>query len=275
MRIIFLFAVFISVIFFSSCSLLQLYEKKDISGPQGKEAVDILNRLKMLNTGLKTYKGIGKLKLWNKEKIFAARTAWIAALPEKIRIQIMGLPGQSVAMLASNGKYIYFQTGEDQLHKIRTDKASLERVIYIPIKATDIIKLLAGQVPLTDYSSIRIEPSENADGYVLTMKRMFWEDYEKVFVDRTKEKIQHIDMYDSTGELIYRAVFENMQYVDGYHVPSQIAVHNDKGIGFRIRIDRYWAGVDVSPSAFEFKNSEKKKNHFHILDRNTPVNEEK
>ena len=57
-------------------------------------------------------------------------------------------------------------------------------------------------------------------------------------------------MYGRGGGLIYRAVFEKMQFIDGYRVPSRLLITDDRDQSLQLTIHRYWADVPVDPSVF-------------------------
>jgi hypothetical protein len=59
-----------------------------------------------------------------------------------------------------------------------------------------------------------------------------------------------VENFYFTGDLKYRAEFKKMQDINGYRVPSRLVFSTDDGSGFQLDVDRYWAGVSVSPPLF-------------------------
>jgi hypothetical protein len=59
-----------------------------------------------------------------------------------------------------------------------------------------------------------------------------------------------VETFYLNGDLKYRAEFNTMQDIQGYRVPSRLVLTTDDGSGFQLDVERYWAGVSVSPSLF-------------------------
>jgi len=129
------------------------------------------------------------------------------------------------------------------------------KIISIPIKPEEIIALLAGRVPLRKYKYAALTKNRANEGYILLLGKNRWNVIEKIYLNENKNKIYKVEVYDETGSLLYRSVFENVeaQNVKEYKVPSQLMISNDEGIVFKLLIDKYWADVSILPSMFVLK----------------------
>ncbi len=250
--------VFIFVFLFSSCSSItgKVMEKPfDLKSPAKQEETlaevgKILLKLETTNNKLKTFKGIGRIKLWNRGKLQTARVAWIGSRQGKLRFEIFSIPGQPSISLSSDGKYFYvISHAKRRFYKKQSTDASLKKIILIPVKSIDIIALLAGRAPIHEYNDAAIERDESGDGYVLILNNNRADTLEKIYLDDSKTKVYKVEIFDKTGILVYKAIFNRMQNIKGYRVPLKLVISNDDVV-FSLFIDKYWADVKVSPSIF-------------------------
>jgi len=217
------------------------------------EARMVLLALGSQNDTLTNFKGIGKIKVWqNGEKRIDERIAWIGSETVKLSIVVL-ISGIPAIKIASDGKWFYYydaRPGEPLYKKIPATDATLERIVSIPIKTSDIIQLLAGRAPLREYHSALLHSQSSGPGYVLTLKKRWWGVVEKIYLGEDKAQVHQIEFFNRSGKLIYRARFDEMQIIKGYQVPSRLGISSDEGMGFQLEIQRYLADVPVSPSMF-------------------------
>jgi len=233
--------------FFSACGYL--FERLPQKPFDSKKSRELISALKHQNDRLETFKGIGKIKFFSKGKHQYARMAWVGQRPEKLRIEILGMPGQRTASLASDGKWIYLLSLTDhRFYKKRSTEAGLENFISIPVKLTDIHAFLTGRVPIHEHRYALVEKS--AHGYVLILKKEWENVLEKIYFDNSEKAVHKVEMFDSSGFLLYRVVFGRMKNIKGYKIPYRLRISNEEGVIFKLDIAQYWADVSVSPSAF-------------------------
>ena len=213
----------------------------------------VLHTLAGQNEKLTSFKGIGKIRLWqNGQKKIDERIAWIGSEAVKLSIVVL-VSGHPAIKMASDGKWFYYYEARqnEPIYKKRpaTD-ASLQRIVSIPIKVSDIVELLAGRTPLRDHHSALLVKQSSGPGYVLSLKKRWWGIVEKIILAEDKTRVHQIEFFNRSGTLIYRARFDEMQFVAGYQVPARLSISNDEGIDFQLQIERYLADVPISPSMF-------------------------
>ena len=217
------------------------------------EARIVLHALGSQNVKLTNFKGIGKIRVWqNGEKRINERIVWIGSETAKLSIVVL-ISGHPALKMASDGKWFYYyeaRQGKPIYKKIPATDATLQRIVSIPIKTSDIIQLLAGRTPVREHHSAVLYRQDSGTGYVLTLKKRWWGIVEKVFLGEDKAQVHEIEFFNRSGELIYRARFDKMQIIKGYQVPSRLSISSDEGVGFQLEIERYLADVPVSPSMF-------------------------
>ncbi|MGD2271239.1 MAG: hypothetical protein PVI06_12620 [Desulfobacterales bacterium] len=220
------------------------------------EARKLLEILNNTNNGLNTFKGVGKIRLWRNDNVqIAERVVWAGARPSRLSIVVLA-SGQPGPRLATDGKYLYYLDLRERNHpfkKIRTADASLEKILSLPVKSSDIIELLRGRVPLYEFSSAAVIRARSAEGYVLILEKRRRGVVEKIYLDGNKKNARKIEVFDSNGGLRYRAELKSVKNIEGYRVPLRLEISNEAGEGFCLEIDRYLANAPVSPSLFVLK----------------------
>jgi hypothetical protein len=250
--------------FFPACSFLkarapagpsEVLKPGDLAASQA-EARKLILIIYKLNENLNTFKGIGKIKLWtNGNYPISERVAWVGSEPSKLSLVVLA-SGRPVLKLSTDGKYLYYldlRRSNHPFKKVRSSDASLEKIVSMPIKSSEVIALLSGRVPVNEHSSVSLISEFSGNGYVLVLKKRRKGVVQKIYLDRDKKRVRKLEMFSPREKLLYRAEFESMQSIHGFQVPLRLVISNDKGAGFSLDIDRYIANVSVSPSLFVLK----------------------
>ncbi|MFP4446863.1 MAG: hypothetical protein ACLFPD_11530 [Desulfosudaceae bacterium] len=243
----------LGALLFSGCALLPdrlpppVPEAERISRP----ARQILDEISRRNAGLNTYKGIGTLALRHQGQSQQARLAWLAAVPEKVRLEVLMPSGQPFLSLSTDGRHVYLlkHSGKKRFLKRSAEQITLEAFIHVPITPETIITILAGQIPLIDYYTASLASADGQpDRLVLT--------------DRKKERTEIIHLDPDTGapfrleflEKNARPLFiierRGSRRVDRYEIPETITLTAAGGTSAVITVDRYWANTEISPEKF-------------------------
>ena len=219
----------------------------------GAEAHAVLLAMRNHNAKLNNFKGIGKIKVWQKGRLkIDERVAWIGSENSKINIVVL-IGGYPAVKIASDGKWFYYYEigeGDPIYKKIAASDANLKRIISISIQTGDVLNLLAGRVPIREHDSVMLEKQEAKQGYALVLKKRWWGVAEKIYVDQTKTRARQVEFYSRSGSLIYRARFDEMQMIKGYLVPARLSISNGDDADFELDVHRFWADIAVSPSMF-------------------------
>ncbi len=246
----------VTVFFLSACSSLTgTVSDKSLKAKASEnlyEARDLLLSLQNRNIKLKTFKGIGKITFWkNDKKGIITRAAWVGSEPDMLRIAMRNVSGQPIVTFASDGKWLYFVSHtERRYYKKRSTKSNLKKIISIPIKSGDIFSLLAGRIPVNKHEFESIIKDDAENGYLLVLKKKWGNIIEKIYVDSSKNNVRKVEVFDDTGFLLYSAVFDRMQTINGYDVPLRLLFSGGNGDRFQLDIQRYWTDISVSPSVF-------------------------
>jgi hypothetical protein len=264
--------LFVCIFVFTACTLIS----PGISTPSknlhaSSEAVALVSALKRQNHKLTTFKGLGTIIFLGSEgKEVATRIAWVASVPDRMRITLSSISGQPIISAASDGRWLYLISyAKGDFYKKRATNSNMKHFFSIAIKSRDIVNILAGRIPFEKYDSAvlitdeslntsqdkgfdtarALSPMDKELGDILILKDKWDNVIEKIYLDQ-EHVVHKIEMFNSTGDLLYRVEFNRMQQINAYRVPSRLKVSNNDGQGFRLDLDRYWADARVSPSVF-------------------------
>jgi hypothetical protein len=235
-------------IYCSSCSSISTKISRGTA-----EAQTLLEALSRQNASLTSFKGLGKISLWqNGQQKFDERVAWIGSGRNKLSIVLM-ISGYPAVRMTSDGEWFYYyEVGEGKpiYRKIPAREANLKHIVSIPIQADDVLDLLAGRVPLREHSTATLQLSETKQDYILILRKPWWGVVEKIYLDENKTRVRMIEFFSAMGSLIYRVRFEEMQTINGYLVPARLSVSNGKDTDFQLVVNRYYTDVPVTASMF-------------------------
>jgi hypothetical protein len=268
--------LFVCMFFFSACAgLPHRISEEQKECRLSSEAKAIISILKNQNHNLKTIKGVGKITfLESEEKEMTTRIAWVASTPDKIRITLTSVSGHPMISAASDGQWFYFVShARGNFYKKRPTDFNMKRFFSISVKSEDMVNLLLGRIPVVKYdstdliedrslkdrsgkafesaevSSLNKDIKGNKNSCVLLLKNKWGNVREKIYLN-DRQDARKIEMFDSSGALVYRVELLRMQEIKSYRVPYRLKVSNDDGAGFQLDLDRYWADAKVSPSVF-------------------------
>src|SRR6056297_3995546 len=105
--------------------------KKQAPPPEkhvSQEARKVLQQLRQVNASLKACKGLGDISIKRKSRRHQARMAWLAKVPDKIRLTLLG-PGRRPLLTASaDGEHLYYlnRSSKTRFFKKKKKQATLE-----------------------------------------------------------------------------------------------------------------------------------------------------
>lgn len=215
-------------------------------------AQSLLEQLKNTNEDLHSFKGVGTAWVRGKASTWSSRLVLAGASPNKLRVEILTVPGRSSASIATDGEWFYaYLRGKDQFHKQHESNFNLAPVLSIPIPVEDLIALLSGKTPIRSHHHITLEPgTSDGEGRVLALRGRWNRVFQKIHLDESTDAPRMLEMFRGSGELKYRVVFEKTGWVEGFRTPVLLALSSAEGASVRIRLDNYSANAPVNPSMF-------------------------
>lgn len=222
------------------------------------EVSQFLSIIDKKNDEATSFKGIGKIRIWDSEGSRTSRAAWLGALDGRLRIEFLGLPGQPVAKFIFDGNQYFFMSHMDaQTYSKTSSNPNLKQITGVSINTSEVIEYLAGGIPVYEHDSVFLEPSASGDMDVLIFKKNWLGVVEKIFFKGSE--IEKVEIF-KWGTKNYQAEFKDIgavskypgpKYPGKYPGPSYLGIDNGENQGFSFAVDRQWTDIDVLPSMFE------------------------
>jgi outer membrane biogenesis lipoprotein LolB len=206
-----------------------------------------------LNQGLTDLKGLGQMKLIHSGQTQSARMAWAETLSEnKLRMDIMGAPGVTMATIACDGKWVYLRLNQvNRFYKKKNGQRLFERMVGIPITIQDIVQLLAGKIPLSPYrSAILMEKKSDHDFRVLELIDKWGRTRQRIFLASDQIHPMAFEVLKSNGAVLYRVEFLEMMNLQNYRLPKYLVLSNAEGEHLELVVEKYWPNQPLPSSKF-------------------------
>jgi len=241
--------------------------------PKGSLEIDgaerLVETLKAVNSGLQSLKGIGKLTLVLPKGQQKTRIAWVGSAPGKLRVEVLAQPGgQPFASIASDGQWFYvIAHQEGRFVKKEATRASLKRLVGIPIGPQDVYTFLTGRIPIVPFEAARLYAAPSSTAPIATgqdrssahliltlMPKSSRYPSQKIYL--VGDTVRAVEYFDRYGKLLYRTNIQETKNADGYLIPMQIFFSDDKQASALIDVERFWTDVAVAPSVFQLSPPE-------------------
>lgn len=216
------------------------------------EARKLLDALEGRNPDLETFRGAGNIRFQkNAKKEGAGRVAWVGSVPDRLRIALRSVSGQPLVSVASDGTWVYFFSHLQQRYlKQRASAAFLQNFFSISITPEDVVRVLAGQVPIPEYSFAAVEIDPHETGCILVLKSSWRNVVGKIYFRENRREVYKVEVFDRNGDFNYVAHFSGEQVSGGNRIPGRLVFSDGQGSGFELEVEKFWAGIRANPSVF-------------------------
>ena len=124
------------------------------------QARALIEELDGRNPGLQNFKGMSHARFATQGRTLSGRIAWVAALPDRLRLEWLNPTGQPLTSVAADGRTLtVLNHHEQERYILRQSPDVLKDVIHVPIGIEDFLTLLAGRplIPEYDAAEQRVE----------------------------------------------------------------------------------------------------------------------
>lgn len=213
-----------------------------------KTAWQSARALQSLNQDIHTSKGTGNLRLTSSTGVQTFQIAWAAQAPNRVRMTLTVM-GHPVETIAADGNRVTFvsHTGRHKPHTPASDDPDLEPYTQIPLKLSDLICMLLGQIPIKKFDDAWMLPED------LSRLRL-----QKKFGSHTQEltlapgqPIRMLRLLDRTKNIRYEIHYHGFDTLDNRGVPVDLTITDGKSRSAHITISRFWANIPVKESVFQ------------------------
>jgi hypothetical protein len=226
--------------------------------PESATEIDpgfVVANLEKTNFGLTSFKGIGKIKIWNSDALQSARVVWAGYKTEKLRLEILGLGGRPFSSVVYDGSRLYLSLhSEGRFYQKQTRKADLNRLVSMPITVHDTLSILAGRVPLLKNAKLTFEKGVSGSPNVLLLEKgWFRKRTGKIYIREDMKTVWKYELFQGKNTLLYRVEFLSRRRYGDYQLPDALLFSNDLHTRIRIDVDNIWPDTKLPPTVFVLK----------------------
>lgn len=219
------------------------------------DPASVLANLEKTNSGLTSFKGIGRIKIWRPDGLQSTRIVWAGYQTEKLRLEILGVGGRPFSSVVYDGSRLYLSLhSERRFFQKQTCKADLSRLISLPVTVHDALSILAGRVPLLQNATLSLENEPAGNQYVLLIKKgWFKKRTGKIYLREDMKTVWKYELFKGTDTLLYRVEFLRHRLYGEYQLPDALLFSNDLQTKIRIDVDNIWPDTQLPSSIFVLK----------------------
>ncbi len=226
--------------------------------PQPATEIDpasVVANLEQTNSGLTSFKGIGRIKIWKSDGLQSTRVVWAGYRTEKLRLEILGVGGRPFSSVVYDGSRLYLSLhSERRFYQKKTRQADLNRLISMPVTVHDTLAILAGRVPLLKDAALTIEKESSGNQYILRLKKgWFRKRTGKIYLREDMKTVWKYELFQGEDTLLYRVEFLSYKRYGDYQLPDALLFSNDLQTRIRIDVDNIWPDAELSSSVFVLK----------------------
>ncbi|MFH2099291.1 MAG: lipoprotein insertase outer membrane protein LolB, partial [Pseudomonadota bacterium] len=200
------------------------------------------------------YKALGSMKYRGPGGSFSGRAAWMAAPPDRLRVEILSPFGQPAFRMAADGERLYLDIpGEDRIRDLSAQGPALEKILGADVSVEELISILSGRPLVPEFSTARWEkpgPAFPGASRVLALAGWFGRDLLRVGLTRDDRPMRAV-YYGPAGEA--RA---EVGFTPSGAEPSLVLYGKGGGI-LLVEAQRLWEDTDFSEGAFTLAPVEK------------------
>ena len=227
--------------------------------PQTDPALDKkANRLardaSSLNQEIKSSRGIGWVEIQTQGRRDKFKLAWAANAPNQLRLTLL-VSGHPVETIVATGKHVTFisHTGDHSPHTTLSGDPSLETFIKVPIKLSQMIKVLRGQIPLEPFENAWFEPEKKTFIPIILTKK--WKSgHQKLYVDKHNQ-VQRLVSFNKDNTPVYDITYIEYQTHGQSRIPATLLIQDVAGRKIRLSLTRFIPNPPIKESIFRLTES--------------------
>ena len=204
--------------------------------------------LRNMNQDIRTSKGTGRVRLESKNSIQTFQIAWAAQAPNKVRMTFTA-SGHPVETIVADGNRVTFisHTGRHKPHSPASENPDLEPYTQVPVRLSDLISLLLGQIPVQSFDDAWFLPD---DPFRIRLGKRFSSLSQELVLhaDDTIKKLRLLDREDTVRWEIRYHAFDR---IEKNTVPVHITITSGSLQKAQVRITRFWPNMPVKESVFQ------------------------
>lgn len=242
--------LFIVMLTGPGCALLGLQFGKT-SDPHAEE---IIHRTRAFNAQITTSKGTGELTLTQGVRREKYKIAWAAQSPNRLRMTLL-MSGHPVETIAATGQWVTFvsHTGAHAPHSAVSADPDLNPYINIPLRLSELVSLLLGQVPERPFDRAWMRP-ETPD--TVFASRSFSPQIQEWVTGKNGITTRY-RVLDKKMNVIFQIWYSRFFKQDKFTIPGLITIKDGQQRGMEIALKTIIPNIPVKESVFRLTGSRK------------------
>lgn len=208
------------------------------------ESAEALNTL---NQDIVTSKGTGHLRVESTSGIQTFQMAWAAQAPDRVRLTFTVL-ASPVETIVADGNAVTFvsHTGRHKPHTATSSDPDLEPFTGVPLKLSDLIRVLLGQIPIQRYSDAWFSSEDRSR---IQLHRKFTTNFQELLL-ASDQPLQALRLKNRHNDILYEIQYHGFDTIDHRQIPVHLTISDGNSRQVRISITRFWPDIPVKESVF-------------------------
>ncbi len=204
-------------------------------------------RLRAWNQDITSSKGTARVRLETSTGVQTYQIAWAARAPDRVRITFT-VSGHPVETVVADGTRVTFisHTGRHKPHTPASNDPDLEPYTRVPVRLSDLITLLLGQIPVKKFDDAWFLPRDPSR---IRLGRKF-SSLSQELVLQADDTIKVLRLLNKEGAARYEIAFHAFGTMGAYTIPVHMTITSGKLLKAHIRITRFWPNIPVKESVF-------------------------
>ncbi len=214
-------------------------------------ALEAAERLRDFNREITASKGTGLLTIAEKNRRIQYRMAWAAKSPDQARITLLssGMPVETF-LFNKDRITLYSHTGQHAVKTYSTENPSLEKVLSVPVRMSDIISILTGKIPVQPFDSARFEDTDNREQpRSLLLNSLITNRMQRLVMD-SGGGVREFSLLKNPEQPIYRLRFDEFENFSSCGIFTRMSITNESGESAVFRIYSFQKNPDLKDSVF-------------------------
>jgi outer membrane lipoprotein-sorting protein len=216
--------IWIATSFLSGCTLIE-YPRGKIYHPL-PSVEEVIGNLKKRSDGIRSMRGIMNIQVRSLQRSYNVQQAFQIQKPSKIRIQTLGIFGQPVLFLTTEGSNLtIFVPSEKRAYIGDASPQNLSIGIPIPFSPPQIVKLLTGEIPIYENNGFIYEiDQDNGLLRLDTVNKNLDFGRLRLWIDLGKWTVVKGELLNEREDLVWKIVYNRFRYERGFNLPFYIDV---------------------------------------------------
>ena len=230
-------------IFFWGCAAVT--PRPDSSDAQRAKA--LITRAKEMNAAVATSKGTARLTLAEGHRKQRYKMAWAAQSPRRLRLTLL-MSGHPIETIAASGDWVKFvsHTGRHKPHSAVSVDPDLEPYINIPVRLSEMISLLLGQVPVRPFDRAWTLPDQTR---LVMASKQFTSHIQEIRFD-DQGRVTRYRLLDKDNALVYGIWYNDFKPFGEHVLPGALTIADRSGRTLDLTVSTLIPNAPVKESIF-------------------------